>query len=99
MLVRVSGKFSSHYFTSVRVATMRSTIKSSFFNLTLHDQLSMYTYSQFSALLLTILIQVKQIWETTVINDIVLHVSWYSRWRAFENIYYSVVTSYSSAGV
>lgn len=99
MLVRVSGKFSSHYFTSVRVATMRSTIKSSFFNLTLHDQLSMYTYSQFSALLLTILIQVKQIWETTVINDIVLHVSWYSGWRAFENIYYSVVTSYSSAGV
>lgn len=70
VLVRVSGKFSSHYFTSVRVATMRSTIKSSFFNLTLHDQLSMYTYSQFSALLLTILIQVKQIWETTVINDI-----------------------------
>ena len=30
VLMRVSGKFSSHYFTSVRVATMRSTIKSSF---------------------------------------------------------------------
>ena len=30
VLVRVSGKFSSCYFTSVRVATMRSTIKSSF---------------------------------------------------------------------
>lgn len=69
------------------------------FNLTLHDQLSMYTYSQFSALLLTILVQVKQIWETRVINDVVLHVSWYSGWRAFENIYYSVVTFYSSAGV
>ena len=59
----------------------------------------MYTYSQFSALLLTILIQVKQIWETRVINDVVLHVSWCSGWRAFENVYYSVVTSYSSAGV
>ena len=30
VLVRVSGEFYSHYFTSVRVATMRSTIKSSF---------------------------------------------------------------------
>ena len=59
----------------------------------------MYTYSQFSALLLTILIQVVQIWETRVINDVVLHVSWYSGWGAFENIYYSVVTFYSSVGV
>ena len=30
VLVRVSGKSCSHYFTSVRVATMMSTIKSSF---------------------------------------------------------------------
>ena len=61
----------------------------------------MYTYSQFSALLPTILIHVIKISEIRVINDALLHVSSILLWlEGFENIYYSVnVTSYSSAGV